>query len=366
MAAPDPGKLLLVTLMDPDAPPGGRELLSRVNAMALSALFGDALTVHRLTRRPPPGVADALRGPLNGLDRDEIARIVTRVGATAAGQVFVDGSTLGHVVAPIKRTHPHVRVVTFFHNVEARFFLAAARAKRTALSLTLLAASWAAERAAVRHSDAIICLSDRDAAGLRRLYGRGADHISPIALAEALPSPRPAPPGGERHLLFVGGAFYANRRGIEWFARAVTPHAPLPVTIVGQGMEALRPALGDAPRLRIVGAADDLAPFYAGALCAVAPVFEGSGMKTKVAEALMFGKRVIGTREAFSGYVAEVAAAGWQAEDAATFLAAIGAAMAAGLPAFDPAMRRLYETHYALPAATRRMAAIMLPRRDRP
>ena len=32
------------------------------------------------------------------------------------------------------------------------------------------------------------------------------------------------------------------------------------------------------------------------------PIFEGSGMKLKTCEALMFGKNIIGTPEAFAGY----------------------------------------------------------------
>ncbi len=358
MAGPD-SRLLLITLMDPDAPPGGRELLSRLNARALAALFGDRLTVHRLVKRPGPSLVDAVRGRLNGLDRQEIARIVARVGAVPAAQVFVDGSSLGQVVAPIRRAHPDVRVVTFFHNVEARFFLGAARAKRTALSVALLAATCAAERKAVRHSDAIICLSARDGEMLRRLYGRGADHVSPLALEDALPAPLPAiPPDRERYLLFVGGAFYANRRGVEWFARNVAPRSPLPTVIVGQGMEMLRGELGGS--LRIVGASDDLARWYLGAHCVVAPVFEGSGMKTKIAEALMFGKRIIGTSEAFAGYDPAVIAAGWLADDAPAFLAAIDEAAKADLPAFDPAVRALYEASHSFAAATRRMGEIML------
>lgn len=34
----------------------------------------------------------------------------------------------------------------------------------------------------------------------------------------------------------------------------------------------------------------------------IAPIFEGSGMKLKTAEALMYGKTVFGTTEAFEGY----------------------------------------------------------------
>jgi glycosyltransferase involved in cell wall biosynthesis len=361
MIAPDPARVLLITLMDPDAPPGGRELLSRLNARALTALFGDALTVHRLVKGPGPTLIDTMCGHLNGLDPPEIARIVARVGAVSAGQVFVDGSSLGQIVAPIKRTHPHVRVVTFFHNVEARFFLGAARAKRTALSVGLLAATRAAERKAVRHSDALVCLSARDGEALHRLYGRGADHVAPLGLEDALPAPLPAiAPHRQRYLLFVGGAFYANRRGVEWLARKVAPGSPLPIVIVGQGMEMLRSDFGGSPNIRIVGATDDLARWYLGACCVVAPIFEGSGMKTKIAEALMFGKRIIGTREAFAGYGRDVVVAGWLADDAPGFLAAIGEAAKADLPVFDPALRALYEASHSLAAATRRMGEIML------
>jgi glycosyltransferase involved in cell wall biosynthesis len=365
MTVPDPvpnsDRVLLITLMDPDAPPGGRELLSRFNAGALRSVFGDGLAVHQL-KKSDANLIDALRGHLNGLDRRKIAQIVTRVGDMSIGQVFVDGSNLGHIVAPIKRAYPDVRIVTFFHNVEARFFLGAARTKRTALSLGLLAANYAAEREAVRHSDAIVCLSARDGDGLRRLYGRGADSISPLALDDALPVPRPTTAPG-RYLLFVGSAFYANLRGIKWFAREVAPQSPLPIAIVGRGMEVLQQAFGGSPNIRIIGQVDDLARWYLDAYCVVAPVFDGSGMKTKIAEALMFGKRIIGTAEAFSGYDRDVVSAGWQAETAPEFLAAIKSAVKADLPNFDPAARAMYAASYSCAAATRRMARIMRPAR---
>ena len=357
MNRPDPARILLVTLMDPEAPPGGRELLSRLNARALRAVFGDGLQVQQL-KASSARLTNALRGQLYGLDRQEIARIVARVGEMPAGQVFVDGSNLGRVVAPIKRAHPDVRVVTFFHNVEARFFLGAARTKRTALSLGLLAANYVAEREAVRHSDAIVCLSARDGEGLHRLYGRGADYISPLALDDALPaSPRAS--AADSYLLFVGGAFYANLAGIRWFAREVAPQSPLPIAIVGRGMEILRQEFGGSANIRIIGQVDNLAQWYRGACCVVAPVFDGSGMKTKIAEALMFGKRVIGTAEAFSGYGRDVVSAGWQAETVPEFLAAIRDAVKVDLPDFDPAARAMYEASYSFAAATDRMSEIM-------
>jgi len=34
----------------------------------------------------------------------------------------------------------------------------------------------------------------------------------------------------------------------------------------------------------------------------ILPIISGSGMKTKTAEALMYGKSIIGIKEAFEGY----------------------------------------------------------------
>ena len=40
----------------------------------------------------------------------------------------------------------------------------------------------------------------------------------------------------------------------------------------------------------VVGEVESLAQWYHDAYFVVAPIFDGSGMKTKVAEALMYGK----------------------------------------------------------------------------
>ena len=46
-------------------------------------------------------------------------------------------------------------------------------------------------------------------------------------------------------------------------------------------------------------------------------------MKTKVAEALMYGKRIIGTREAFSGYEFNAEEVGWLCNTKEEFVAAL-------------------------------------------
>ena len=264
-------------------------------------------------------------------------------------------------MAELKRRHPRVEVTVFFHNVEARFFWGSLRMQKNLRALAVLAVNYLAERKSIRYSDKIICLSERDSRLLRRLYGRAATHISPMALRDKLPADlgRSLRTKGEEFILFVGGAFYANRAGITWFVKHVAPRIQVKTCIVGRGFEELKDVLGVEGRVEVIGAVDSLAQWYHDAYFVIAPIFDGSGMKTKVAEALMFGKKIIGTPEAFSGYEDIAERAGWVCSTADEFVAAIDRARDADLARFDPELRALYEAKYSFSAARSRLAAIM-------
>lgn len=103
---------------------------------------------------------------------------------------------------------------TFFHNVEARFFLGALRHSRTLHALAVLIANYLAERKSVRYSDKIICMTSRDSDLLHRLYGRPATHLSAMAIRDQLPTgmdmTADVPRG--KYALFVGGHFMPTVR----------------------------------------------------------------------------------------------------------------------------------------------------------
>ena len=346
------------------SPVGGRAQLSRLIHEALTALYGPRLMCREVSSMPPHGLKSliwALRGHVDGLGTGTMADIVATIRHDDVGKVLVDGSNFGKLAAAIKEKCPAVEVSTFFHNCEARFFLGAARQRPSIRAFGVLVANYLAERAAVRYSDKRICLSKRDGDQLRRLYGRGATHVSAMAVRDKLPASTQAQdtPPAERYALFVGGAFYANQAGIAWFARNVAPHVPMKTCVVGMGLEVARAELEGLGNIEVVGEVGDLAPWYRNAHIVVAPIFDGSGMKTKVAEALMFGKRIVGTPEAFSGYEDVAARAGEICADAEGFIAAINREGTRPFVAIDPQLRAIYEAQYSFGAASSRLCHIL-------
>jgi glycosyltransferase involved in cell wall biosynthesis len=344
-------------------------MLCKLNRDCLKDIFGDALSVLELDARPVLGVQmvlDAFHGHIDGVSAAVVAQAAEEIERKAISCVFLDGSNLGEIVAYLKKRAPAVKLVTFFHNVESRFFFGSFRTSRTLRSLGVLLANYLAERKAVRHSDITIALSRRDSDLLRRVYGRAATVIAPMALEDKL-SPKSdfateaAVPPTEKYILFVGGAFYANKLGIGWFVENVAPRIGVKTVVVGKCLEALRASMETNGNVEVVGAVPSLAEWYFNALFVIAPIFEGSGMKTKVAEAMMFGKKVVGSPEAFSGYEDVAQQAGWICETADDFVDAINRMAHTELPRFDLGVRELFEQIYSYSAARTRLARILEP-----
>ena len=359
------GKILLITHNDTKSSLGGRALLHRLNRRMLKELFGERCITFELEKKPIRGlgsIALAFKGYFDGVNKDNITDVLDLIASRNIGTVFVDGSNLGEVVRSIRGQFPTVQIFTFFHNVESRFFLGLFRHSRNLRSLVVMLVNYLAERKSVKYTDEIICLSDRDSRLLEKIYGRGASHVFPIALEDKYKGAHEGASisDDKRFVLFVGGAFYANMSGIVWFANNVSPHIRYRTCIVGKGMEALKEQLERTPDVEVIGEVEDLEQWYVDAHVVVAPIFDGSGMKTKVAEGLMFGKKVIGTAEAFSGYGEVVNRAGSVCDSATEFIEAIENSHEMVSGPVDLEMREIYLRHYSYQAALGRLRQILI------
>lgn len=352
--------LMLITPRLSDPPIGGRELLSRLHIDCIRELLGDDLKLFLLDSGSSSAL-QSIRGHVDGATSVAAAELVRRIQAEGAQRIFLNGSNLGRLARAVRTALPKIEIFTFFHNVEAIFFAGALKAMPGPKAAAVLIANFIAERDAVRYSDRLIALNSRDSRALKRLYGRDATDILPMALEDRLEESSATLRGEEAgdFLLFVGGKFYANVAGIRWFARKVAPHLSLRTRVIGRGLEKYRKELQASGKVDVLGAVDDLQPHYQEAAAVIAPIFGGSGMKTKVAEALMYGKRIMGTDEAFCGYEQIASSAGWVCNNRDEFVTAAAQIVRTKPPRFDRTLRQIYEDAFSHPPTRSRLAKIL-------
>ena len=357
-------KVLLLTNKIDKSPIGGRELLCKLNHDILKESYGDQCTVFELPKNPISGMKSifyAFKGYIDGLSSETMAEAFQVIERENINKIFVDGSNLGGFVKIVKKRFPEIKIYTFFHNVESKFFLGSLKQTKTPRALAVLMVNYLAERKAVKYSDKIICINERDSLLLKKVYGKGATDLYAMSMEDKLPLEHASLEHNvkEKFALFVGGTFYANRVGIFWFVEHVAPRISMKTYIVGRGFEKFKRELEVNENVVVVGEVETLAQWYHDAYFVVAPIFDGSGMKTKVAEALMYGKKIIGTPEAFTGYEKIVEEAGRVCHSADEFVAAIESSADMVNSSFDTELRKIYEKNYSFEAARIRIKSIM-------
>lgn len=221
---------------------------------------------------------------------------------------FISQSLGGNLAYYIKKRIKNIKVIVFFHNVEYNFYKQLAETSSRYKYLLALNAK-KNEKYAIKYADNIIALNTRDARKIFNMYGRKVDCIFPTTFKDLCKNVElnkivyKNDKKNIKTLLFVGSDFYANFQGIEWFIKNVLPYLDKVVlNIVGKGTENWRDSFKNISNLNILGSVESLENYYLKADAVVLPIFLGSGMKTKTAEALMYGKYIFGTKEAFEGY----------------------------------------------------------------
>ena len=193
-----------------------------------------------------------------------------------------------------------------------------------------------AEHAIWQRMDLCLAVSDLDAGLMRKAGARrvvccpnGADVIPPLA---------PPTVDGDTplRLLFVARADYEpNGRGLDWLARAVLPRLrlrhPTHLRVIGR--------TGDHPPVaadvEYLGEVATVREHYAWSEAVVVPIFEGSGTRLKVLEAIGHGRPLVSTSRGVEGLPLRSPEHFLRADDPGAFAAAIHR-LTTGLRARDP------------------------------
>lgn len=239
-----------------------------------------------------------------GLKTEDVDQILFLLQDGDYTDVFIDSSALGVLAEKIKRFYPHICVYVYFHNVEYDFMVSTTWGGGDYKHLFWIGSAKHNEQCASKYADKIFTLNQKDYDRVLSLYGR-ASTIIPVTMKDDyhdLDERENQKVGTPLQGLFVGSYFAGNIMGLKQFCKEVLPSLNMHLTIVGSGMDKFRYDIIESDKTTIHGKAEDLTPYYESADFVILPIVSGGGMKVKTAEALKYGKYIIGTKEALEGY----------------------------------------------------------------
>jgi hypothetical protein len=234
--------------------------------------------------------------------------------------VFIDASYLGMISFYLKKAGYKGKIMCFFHNIEVNIIKQ--KAKINPFDFWKIFPVRYNEKKAIQYSDRIIALTNRDREELIRIYGAKNIDIIPISLPDELTGIAADSTRVPPTLLFIGDNWYANIHGLRWFIKHVLNHVNIKLQIAGRNMDEYKD-LFNHPKIEFLGFVEDISSLIIGADYILCPIFKGGGMKVKICEALMYGKNIIGTKEAFEGYEVDLNDTGVVCETKKEFITAI-------------------------------------------
>lgn len=227
-------------------------------------------------------------------------KVINIVEATKPDVVFYEGPYWAFVIKKLRKKIPNATFILFMHNIEKVYYKNLIN-KSNAYKI-LYKVTCKCEELSIRCADKIICLNERDSNQLLKIYNREADLLLPIHMKDQFNEEKVRNSKGDKTLLFVGSLFPPNYDGVKWLIENVMEEIPeYKLIIVGRNFENVTNEL-ERENVKVVGSVENLQDYYYEYPVLVMPILYGAGMKVKTAEALMYGKTIIGSAEALEGY----------------------------------------------------------------
>jgi len=206
-------------------------------------------------------------------------------------------------------------------------------------------------------------LNERDSLELEKLYGRKSDYIIPITFNDYFDETKAIEKSKsiKNRILFVGSDFFGNTEGLFWFIETCLDKIDCSLIVVGSGMDKYKNRY-NSKNVEFKGFVEDLDEEYYDSDLVVLPILSGSGMKTKTCEALMYGKTIVATKEAFEGYTDEIfeLKAGFRCVSSKEFVDTINFLLNGKLNKYNKASRDIFKNKYQTSSYVDKLEKLLL------
>lgn len=290
------------------------------------------------------GIARMLfRGITTGYYKSWLSKSVN-INWDSYALVYLEYSRHGFIAGLVKKNSK--TMVVRVHNVEKDYLTQKTGRWSFQNSLRLLIKRYfitKQESLCLALADCAICLTDSDKERLNELYSTNLRdsrlEVIPVSIEQPSDFSNPTLEFIETienkpYLLITGSLWFGpNASGSAWFIENVwhrleADHhqisAKYKLVIAGSkpGKE-IKSLVSRYKNIELIDTPRDMKPYFENASIYLAPIFSGTGMKVKVAEALSFGLPIVGTNHAFKGYRITNRVDGYRANDASEFIGSL-------------------------------------------
>lgn len=289
--------------------------------------------------------------PINNEDYCNISKMLK---ITRYDFVFYDGSYFGRLLKKIKKTVN--KSIVFYHNCEKDYVQVRFGEKNSLKKILYKLSVVENERIATNYADYRIVLSERDRNRIKSLYSITPEAILPLTLIDQYQKKEKI--RKDKNCLLFGPIGNANEEAFSWFIKKVSPYLKCKTIIAGKGFEKFS-KFWNTDKVYVIGTVDDISQLYADATCVAIPLLSGAGMKIKMVEAMMFGKYIFGTNEAFSGFSVDYKKIGGLCNNTEEFIFAINEFLDRNFENFNEYSRGEYKKSYNIESSVEKFRKIL-------
>lgn len=335
---------------------GGKASAAR---FALLKQFGSVTVYPVVKQSNKASIISLLQGNYPPLRNDIIREVLDMCKKNQYDIIYADTSVCGTLIKELKKGGIKTPVLSHFQNCESDFNAIRFGRSNSPKSTIYHKLVQREEKLTLRYSDCCAALSDRDAHRLKELYGKKTDVLLPLFLKDEVLDLdiESADRKRNKYCLLFGPVLYPNVEGFRWFLKNVSPYIKIKTVIAGKGFEEYRDEF-QREFVQVTGFVKDIQSLYQNAACVCIPLFHGCGMKIKTAEALMYGKTVFGTDEAFSGFQFDFDKAGGICNQAEEYIHRINFFLERGHNFYNVYSREIYQKKYSDTSAMKRYRAV--------
>ena len=221
-------------------------------------------------------------------DRNYLGWKRLRVDFNQYDLIFVEFTKSDYLIRDIRRAGYKGKIIVRAHNVEQDFFRINYNAKKTPVTFLKYCLSAKRERYMLSRADLVLAITQLDKMRLMELYPIDTHKIEicPVGVNFADKRPQHSPSEGKLKGLITGTLrFGPNADATRWFVEKVYPMVSdiCQLTVAGFRPNDTLKAVCAQAGIHLVDGPESMQPYFGEADIVLAPIFEGGGMKGKIA-----------------------------------------------------------------------------------